>query len=128
LQPCYNHLFQIWRLTRFNWSHVCAMECPTRVLAVHRLGTDNFWWNLDEKGKFLVDSMYRELIHLEMPVGFRRKIWKIKKPLKIIFCVICSSRTNHNQGKPCKIQLAWELKVLPHSQFIRLACVSRSLI
>ena len=46
-------------------------------------GTDEFRWNLQENGKFSVDSMYRALVHSDVPVDNNKKIWKMKVPLKI---------------------------------------------
>ena len=45
-------------------------------------GSDEFRWNLNGNGKFTVDSMYKALIHPNMPVGNNKKIWKMKIPLK----------------------------------------------
>jgi hypothetical protein len=45
-------------------------------------GTDDFRWNLHEDGKFSVDSMYKALVHSEVPVDNNNKIWKLKVPLK----------------------------------------------
>ena len=45
-------------------------------------GSDVFRWNLTENGKFLVDSMYKALIHPEVQVDNNNKNWKMKIPLK----------------------------------------------
>jgi len=45
-------------------------------------GSDEFHWKLNVNGKFSVDSMYRALVHTEMPVDNNNKIWKMKVPLK----------------------------------------------
>jgi hypothetical protein len=42
-----------------------------------------FRWNLTENGKFSVDSMYKALVHSEVPVNKYKHIWKMKIPLKI---------------------------------------------
>ena len=44
---------------------------------------DEFRWNLTENGKFSVDSMYKALIHSQIPVNKNKHIWKMKIPLKI---------------------------------------------
>ena len=43
---------------------------------------DEFRWNLQESGKFTVDSMYRALVRPNIPVDNNKKIWKMKTPLK----------------------------------------------
>ena len=48
-------------------------------------GPDEFRWNLNANGKFSVDSMYRALIHSDIPVNSNKKIWKMKIPLKLKF-------------------------------------------
>jgi len=45
-------------------------------------GSDVFRWNLHDNGTFSVDSMYRALIHSDVPVDSNKKIWTIKMPLK----------------------------------------------
>ena len=45
-------------------------------------GPDQLRWNLTKNGKFSVDSMYRALIHPEVPVDNNKKIWKMKIPRK----------------------------------------------
>jgi hypothetical protein len=44
---------------------------------------NEFRLNIHENGKFCVDSMYNELIQLEVPVENNNKLWKLKIPLKI---------------------------------------------
>ena len=47
-------------------------------------GHDEFRWNLHENGKFSVDSMYKVLLHSEIPTYENNKnIWKMKVPLKV---------------------------------------------
>ena len=46
-------------------------------------GKDEFRWNLCGNGKFSVDSMYRALVHSDIPVDDNKKIWLMKIPLKI---------------------------------------------
>jgi hypothetical protein len=46
-------------------------------------GPDEFRWNLCANGKFSVDSMYRALVHSDVPVDDNKKIWQMKIPLKI---------------------------------------------
>ena len=47
-------------------------------------GHDEFRWNLHENGKFSVDSMYKALLHSEIPTYENNKnIWKMKTPLKV---------------------------------------------
>ena len=46
-------------------------------------GRDVFRWNLTTSGSFTVDSMYRALMHSEVPVSNNKKIWKSKIPLKV---------------------------------------------
>ena len=46
-------------------------------------GSDEFRWNLCGNGKFAVDSMYRALVHSDIPVDDNKKIWQMKIPLKI---------------------------------------------
>ena len=48
-------------------------------------GSDEFRWNLTPNGKFSVNSMYRALIHSDIPVDDNKKIWKMKIPLKLNF-------------------------------------------
>ena len=48
-------------------------------------GSDEFRWNLCENGKFSMDSMYRALVHLDVPVDDNKNIWQMKIPLKIKF-------------------------------------------
>src|SRR6266540_837694 len=45
-------------------------------------GSDEFRWTLHENGKFLVDSMYRALVHSDVPADSNKQIWKMKMPLK----------------------------------------------
>jgi hypothetical protein len=45
-------------------------------------GPDEFRWNLNENDKFSVDSMYGALIQYSQPVINKKKIWKLKIPLK----------------------------------------------
>ena len=37
-------------------------------------GNDEFRWNLQENGKFSIDSMYRALVHSDVPVDNNKKI------------------------------------------------------
>jgi hypothetical protein len=37
-------------------------------------GTDEFWWNLHESGKFSVDSMHKALVLPQIPVDNNRKV------------------------------------------------------
>ena len=46
-------------------------------------GSDEFRWNLNVNGKFSVDSMYRALVHSDIPVDNNKKIWRMKIPLKL---------------------------------------------
>ena len=46
-------------------------------------GRDVFRWNLTTSGSFTVDSMYRALMHSEVPVSNNKKIWKSKIWLKV---------------------------------------------
>ena len=46
-------------------------------------GHDEFRWNLNVNGQFTVDSMYRVLIHSNIPVDNNKKIWRMKIPLKL---------------------------------------------
>jgi len=46
-------------------------------------GSDVFRWNLHENGKFSVESMYKALIHSDVPVDNNKNIWKMKVPLKL---------------------------------------------
>ena len=48
-----------------------------------RQGRDVFRWNLTTSRSFTVDSMYRALMHSEVPVSNNKKIWKSKIPLKV---------------------------------------------
>ena len=48
-----------------------------------RQGRDVFCWNLTTSGSFTVDSMYRALMHSEVPMSNNKKIWKSKIPLKV---------------------------------------------
>jgi hypothetical protein len=45
-------------------------------------GPDEFRWNLHKNGEFSVDSMYKALIQLDIPVDSNKMIWKMKIPLK----------------------------------------------
>jgi hypothetical protein len=45
-------------------------------------GSDVVRWNLNESGKFSVDSMYKALIQSDTPVFTNKKIWSMKIPLK----------------------------------------------
>lgn len=47
-------------------------------------GQDVFRWNLTTSGYFTVDSMYRALLHLEIPMDNNKLIWKSKMPLKVM--------------------------------------------
>ena len=47
-------------------------------------GHDEFRWNLLENGKFSVGSMYKALLHSDIPLNENSKnIWKMKVPLKV---------------------------------------------
>ena len=46
-------------------------------------GPDEFRWNLKGNCIFFVDSMYRALLHSDLPVDNNKKNWKMKIPLKI---------------------------------------------
>ena len=46
-------------------------------------GSDEFRWNLNGNELFSVDSMYRVLLHSDMPVDNNKKIWCMKIPLKL---------------------------------------------
>ena len=46
-------------------------------------GHDEFRWNLNVNGQFTVESMYRALIHSNIPVDSNKKIWSMKIPLKL---------------------------------------------
>ena len=46
-------------------------------------GRDVFHWKLTTSGSYTVDSMYRALMHSEVPVNNNKKIWKSKIPLKV---------------------------------------------
>ena len=63
------------------------MECLGGRLTHVQLsqGPDEFRWNLQTNGLFPVDSMYRALVHSDIPVDDNKKIWKMKIPLKSIF-------------------------------------------
>ena len=43
---------------------------------------DEFKWNLDQTGKFLVKSHYPGLIH-QNTLNVNKRLWKLKAPLKI---------------------------------------------
>src|SRR6266542_3856981 len=45
-------------------------------------GSDEFRWNLHGNGKFSVNSMYRALVHSDVPAYSNKQIWKMKIPLK----------------------------------------------
>jgi hypothetical protein len=45
-------------------------------------GPNEFRWNLQENGKFSVNSMYKALIQPNAPVDNNNKIWKMRIPLK----------------------------------------------
>ena len=62
-------------------------------------GHDEFRWNLHENGKFSVDSMYKALLHSEIPTYENNKnIWKMKVPLKVkIFCMVPSPRCSSHK-------------------------------
>jgi hypothetical protein len=44
---------------------------------------DEFRWNLTGNDIFSVDSMYRELVHSDVPVDNNNKIWQMKVPLRL---------------------------------------------
>ena len=46
-------------------------------------GPDEFRWNIHSSGKFTVNSMYKALIHPNVPVDNNKMIWKMKIALKI---------------------------------------------
>jgi hypothetical protein len=48
-------------------------------------GSDEFRWNLYKNGEFSMDSMYKALIQLDIPVDSKKMIWKMKIPLKLTF-------------------------------------------
>jgi hypothetical protein len=45
-------------------------------------GSDEFRWNLNANGAFSVDSLYKAILHSDIPVNTNEKIWKMKIPLK----------------------------------------------
>jgi hypothetical protein len=46
-------------------------------------GHDEFWWNLHENGKFLVEYMHKALFYSNALVLDNKQTWKIEVPLKI---------------------------------------------
>ena len=46
-------------------------------------GSDEFRWNLTGNGMFSVDSLYRALLHSDVPVDNNKKNWCMKIPLKL---------------------------------------------
>jgi hypothetical protein len=45
-------------------------------------GSDEFRWNPNANGVFSVDSLYKAILHYDIPVNTKQKIWKMKIPLK----------------------------------------------
>jgi hypothetical protein len=43
---------------------------------------DEFYWNLHVNGKFTVDSMYKAILHSDLPINKNKQLWKMKIPLK----------------------------------------------
>ena len=66
--------------------HLVSWHALQERLAAIQLveGRDEFRWSLQESGKFSVDSMYKALLHSEIPTYENNKnIWKMKVPLKV---------------------------------------------
>jgi hypothetical protein len=61
-----------------NWEALLKRVAKIQLTTVK----DIFRWNLHEKGKFSVASMYNALILPDMSVYDNKKFWKMKIPLK----------------------------------------------